>query len=52
MAASKSKIAPKVSITSGLNEVTQLVERKQAKMVLIANDVDPLEACLNEAFGR
>ena len=52
MAATKSKIAPKTSIVSGLNEVTQLVERKQAKMVFIANDVDPLEARLNEASGR
>ena len=27
----------------GLDNVTKLVERKKAKLVLIANDVDPLE---------
>jgi large subunit ribosomal protein L7Ae len=30
----------------GLNHVTTLVENKKAKMVLIANDVDPVELVL------
>jgi large subunit ribosomal protein L7Ae len=32
-----------VSVKYGLNHVTYLVEQKRAKLVLIANDVDPIE---------
>jgi len=38
------KSSPKpVSLKFGLNHVTYLVEQKKAKLVLIANDVDPIE---------
>lgn len=30
----------------GLNEVTTLIEKKEAKLVVIANDVDPIELVL------
>jgi large subunit ribosomal protein L7Ae len=36
---------PKV-IKYGLNHVTSLIERKKAKLVIIAHDVDPLELVL------
>ena len=32
-----------VTIKYGLNHVTYLIEQKKAKLVLIANDVDPIE---------
>jgi large subunit ribosomal protein L7Ae len=32
-----------LSLVTGLQEVTRLVERKKAKLVVIANDVDPIE---------
>lgn len=34
---------PDTVLKFGLNHVTQLVEQKRAKLVLIANDVDPIE---------
>jgi large subunit ribosomal protein L7Ae len=38
------KSSPKpVCLKYGLNHVTYLVEQKRAKLVLIANDVDPIE---------
>jgi len=30
-------------VSYGMNQVTRLIEKKQAKLVVIANDVDPLE---------
>jgi len=33
-----------ISTKFGLNHVTYLVEQKKAKLVLIANDVDPIES--------
>jgi len=44
-AASKKKRKPKVVIY-GLKHVTDLVESRKAKLVLIAHDVDPLELVL------
>ncbi|ESU42320.1 LSU ribosomal protein L7AE [Giardia duodenalis assemblage B] len=35
----------KLVIASGIRRITSLVESKRAKLVLIANDVDPLEVC-------
>lgn len=35
--------APTHQLKYGLNEVTKLVEEKKAKLVVIANDVDPIE---------
>ena len=32
-----------ISLKYGLNHVTYLVEQKKAKLVLIANDVEPVE---------
>lgn len=32
---------------SGINTVTALVERKKTDLVVIANDVDPIEVCDN-----
>ncbi|KAH0576279.1 Ribosomal protein L7a [Spironucleus salmonicida] len=43
MAETKTKIPAKASVISGINEVTNLIEKKKAKLVLIANDVDPIE---------
>jgi large subunit ribosomal protein L7Ae len=38
------KSSPKpINLKFGLNHVTYLVEQKKAKLVLIANDVDPIE---------
>ena len=38
------KASPKpVNVKFGLNHVTYLIEQKKAKLVLIANDVDPIE---------
>lgn len=35
--------APPAVVKFGLNHVTYLIEQKKAKLVLIANDVDPIE---------
>ena len=35
-----------LALATGLQEVTRLVERKKAKLVVIANDVDPIELVL------
>merc|ERR1712154_612960 len=35
--------ARKAQLASGINKVVNLVERKQAQLVLIAHDVDPIE---------
>lgn len=35
-----------LALVTGLQEVTRLVERKKAKLVVIANDVDPIELVL------
>jgi len=35
-----------VSLVTGLREVTRAIEKKQAKLVVIANDVDPIELVL------
>jgi len=45
--AGKPEEAPKKPITlhQGLNEITTLVEKKKAELVIIANDVDPIEVC-------
>ena len=37
------KGAKPVHVKFGLNHVTQLVEEKRAKLVVIAHDVDPIE---------
>jgi len=43
-ASADKKSSPKpVNLKFGLNHVTYLVEQKKAKLVLIANDVDPIE---------
>ena len=43
----KQKLVKKSNnLVYGLNEVTCLIERKEAKMVIIANDVDPIELVL------
>lgn len=36
----------KDTIASGINKIVSLVERKQAKLVVVAHDVDPLEIVL------
>ena len=44
---SRSKPVPaKNQVTYGIQQVTRLVERKRAKLVLIAHDVDPIELVL------
>eukprot|EP00703_Trepomonas_sp_PC1_P002203 JAP94403.1 Ribosomal protein L7a [Trepomonas sp. PC1] len=45
-AESKTEIKAPLCLTTGVNAVTTAIERKQAKLVLIANDVDPLELVL------
>lgn len=35
-----------LQLTTGIQEVTRLIERKKAKIVVIANDVDPIELVL------
>ena len=35
-----------MSIVSGLQEVTRAIEKKEAKLVVIANNVDPIELVL------
>jgi large subunit ribosomal protein L7Ae len=42
----KTKTDKPVTLKFGLNHVTYLIEQKKAKLVLIANDVDPLETVL------
>lgn len=42
----KTKTDKPVIIKYGLNHVTYLIEQKKAKLVMIANDVDPLETVL------
>ena len=39
----KAQTSKPVNLKYGLNHVTYLVEQKRAKLVLIANDVDPIE---------
>lgn len=39
----KSTVTKPLSVTSGINEVTQAIESKKAKLVVIAHDVDPIE---------
>ena len=39
----KETSAKPINLKFGLNHVTYLVEQKKAKLVLIANDVDPIE---------
>merc|ERR1711920_690892 len=41
--APESKADKKAKLASGINKVVNLVERKQAQLVLIAHDVDPIE---------
>eukprot|EP00768_Dysnectes_brevis_P002213 gnl/Dysnectes_brevis/170_a197_9786.p2 GENE.gnl/Dysnectes_brevis/170_a197_9786~~gnl/Dysnectes_brevis/170_a197_9786.p2 ORF type:complete len:244 (-),score=83.12 gnl/Dysnectes_brevis/170_a197_9786:64-795(-) len=38
-----SEVARKISLKFGLAHVTSLIERKEAKLVLIAHDVEPIE---------
>ncbi|CAL6048452.1 HIN_053947 [Hexamita inflata] len=45
-AEAKTETKAPVELTTGLNAVTTAIERKQAKLVLIACDVDPLELVL------
>lgn len=35
----------KICVRQGINTVTALVEQKKARLVCIANDVDPVEVC-------
>jgi large subunit ribosomal protein L7Ae len=42
----KTKEAGKYEIITGLSRVTRFIEQQKAKLVLIANDVDPLELVL------
>jgi large subunit ribosomal protein L7Ae len=37
---------PPISVVSGLQEVTRAIEKKTAKLVVIANNVDPIELVL------
>ena len=41
--AQKSKTDKPTTLKFGLNHVTYLIEQKKAKLVIIANDVDPIE---------
>merc|ERR1711962_1464144 len=36
----------KHAVRFGINEVTKCIERKKAKLVVIANDIDPIEIVL------
>ena len=38
-------------VKSGINHITALVENKKAQLVLIADDVDPIEVSIACAFG-
>ena len=38
-------------VRHGVNTVTTLVEKKKAKLVVIANDVDPIEVGLTKLSG-
>ncbi len=42
----KTKSDKPVTIKYGLNHITYLIEQKKAKLVMIANDVDPIETVL------
>ncbi|KAJ2725785.1 60S ribosomal protein L8 [Coemansia sp. Benny D115] len=43
-AGEKAEAAPKAAVVQyGINQITSLVESKKAKLVVIANDVDPIE---------
>lgn len=42
----KMKTPKPISIKYGINHVTALIEEKKAKLVVIANDVDPIELVL------
>ena len=44
----KTDIKAPLCLTTGVNAVTNAIEHKKASLVLIANDVDPLEVCTNE----
>lgn len=35
----------KIAVRHGANTVTTLVEQKKARLVCIANDVEPIEVC-------
>jgi large subunit ribosomal protein L7Ae len=37
------KVEKKLSLHHGINEVTSLIEKKQAKLVVISHDVEPIE---------
>jgi large subunit ribosomal protein L7Ae len=39
----KPETAKAKSVVYGLNHVTSLIERRKAKLIVIAHDVDPLE---------
>ena len=39
----KTKSDKPTTLKFGLNHVTYLIEQKKAKLVMIANDVDPIE---------
>lgn len=49
-AETKTDIPAPSQLVTGLNAVTSCIERKNAKLVLIANDVDPIEVCINEGL--
>lgn len=40
------KTTKPVTLKYGLNHVVSLIEKQQAKLVVIAHDVDPIEVCL------
>jgi large subunit ribosomal protein L7Ae len=44
--AQKTKTDKPVTLKFGLNHITYLIEQKKAKLVMIANDVDPIENVL------
>ena len=48
--AKDAKSAAPEHVTTGLRSVTTAIERKQAKLVLIAADVNPIEVCLIEGL--
>lgn len=43
--------AKKNVLKCGLKHVTKLVEKKQAKLVVIADDCDPLEVCCSPSLS-
>lgn len=38
-----------VVVKYGINHITALVEAKKAQLVIIADDVDPIEVCIGKA---